>query len=1397
MLEPISAALAGLATTKVLENLAGDCLYDVLKFGTAETGAALRQLVQERQQSGEIPTNHTLERGLRRAAVSASLAVVKPISSDALAHMFLAENRDTRPLEAVAEHLRRGLKAATGELEVLQRLYRHQDWDTPRRQARLKAHLAQSVSRPQTVRADADDIENVISRIAGTSDPTTPETPAAQALATIMLNVVIDACRLPHDLGEHVRAALTPRFAGDGADWGELFPLFFAQEMKDDPALHVILVQQRLSWNAEAVASLKDNLEAFRKEARAQANELMHQQLAASRRLETLIRNDARRSRQLSEILSIAWLLDARGRATFQDMFRTPENAVARPADGSESAVQFHYSERGDEFLGREEKLRRIEEEFLDIPETLRVPTDAFRWMAICGEAGTGKSRLAQEIIQRNLDRFRLAGFASDELLRNHRFARENQERITAPVLIVIDYTVGYQEKIPEFMKGWVDYAREALRRGGPPVRIILLLRRFDDRILDDIRSLGGNMADGLLLQGERFGKDDPMRLQHLTETETLALMRARIRQTAEAHDEDEVDASNDTALLETLKRYDKEMRPLFAIMVAYAMQRGTLENAENGEDQESARFQLFSSYLKGQWRNYWRSRAASAGTSLEAADEIVTVHANLLRICTACGERKREDIERFLKSLAREDDDLCELLPSAKRRGEHAIRDRLVVSMAGGRGEMKGDMLVTFPTLEPDLIGECFLLMSWSDVDASNRMWCETDEIVEVAWGIDPDRTGNFLRLMALDYPRRMHAANWFPVPLDDLHAARVRARLLRNISRDTSHHARSEWIDVDAMSRMFDLADRFEEELGTYIDEDAEIRGHYGQMLSRLSEVAANVVNPNLIVEDINADENAETEDREPAISRRFSGLAGNSEDTPPGAFTPPPDDVIALVVERLPGLMERAKPHVFCDAPLVERSPFYEVVRNVLVSAYWAKRDDRDAGGYWPEPRTEDEAETLAAFRAELLDRLRPETESADLTMISGLLVAITYAEWDTRLEDYHEISRQIAEVIERFETLKPVRARYFLNYYANFLVSLHKALEGDEKPDIRDDLALVDRVFLMIVSRIDFDGETSDKDRRHYLGSALDMIFGRGFETLNDLLPLPDEIVDTVLRQTADHLQALTLSVKVLSGLTQSLVLLPEEKDQTEEQRTRHREILRIFSQILDGGQLEGDTFRIPSFSNLGYLLNAWVFGRVSPNVRIQEAQVDTLIDLLERNVGERARSSLLGLQSDMSEPLWPVRVPGPMSRYVQMLAARDGMSDSLANATATVWAELLLAERWEQVLAEIETFLPTASPIGAEGLRKAALAYRGVALAGGFVAAPVMLERFKGRLARALPLGRAGIARLYRNGTDRKDAHALIDTHDVALTDARAALVRLDVLSGGDPADWIQAEEPRP
>ena len=41
MLEPISAAVAGLVTTKVLENLAGDCLYDVLKFGTTESGAAV------------------------------------------------------------------------------------------------------------------------------------------------------------------------------------------------------------------------------------------------------------------------------------------------------------------------------------------------------------------------------------------------------------------------------------------------------------------------------------------------------------------------------------------------------------------------------------------------------------------------------------------------------------------------------------------------------------------------------------------------------------------------------------------------------------------------------------------------------------------------------------------------------------------------------------------------------------------------------------------------------------------------------------------------------------------------------------------------------------------------------------------------------------------------------------------------------------------------------------------------------------------------------------------------------------------------------------------------------------------------------------------------------------
>ena len=1394
MLEPISAAVAGLVTTKVLENLAGDCLYDVLKFGTTESSAAVGRLIAERQRSGELPTNHTVERGLRRAAVNATLSVVSRVSGDDLARMFQAEGGSREPLEAVAEQIRRGLKAARGELEVLQRLYRHEGWDTPRRQARLKAHLDASATRMDALHAEKDDIEHVIARIAGTR---TAATPAMQALAGIMLRVTVDACRLRHDLGQHVQACLAPRFTGEGADWSVLFPLFFAQEMKDDPALHVILVQNRLSWNAEKVAALQGDLEAFRKEARAEANELMLRQRTDSQRLQMLIRNDAHRSRQLSEILSVAWLLDAKGRATFQDMFRTPENAVSRPANGEESAVQFHYSERGDEFLGREEKLHRIEAEFLDFPETLRQPEDAFRWMAICGEAGTGKSRLAQEIIHRNLARFRLAGFASDSLLSNPRFARENQDRITEPVLIVIDYTVGHQDRIPEFMKGWVDHAREAARRGGPPVRIILLLRRPDDRILDDIRSLGGNSADRLLADGEMFGKDDPMLLQHLTQEETLALMRARIRRTAEAHDEDEVETSDDGALLETLKRFDEEMRPLFAIMVAYAMQRGTLEGAESGEDQESARFQLFSSYLKGQWRNYWRIRAGSGNTSLETVDEIVTVHANLMRICTACGERERIDIERFLKTLAKEDEDIADLLPSARRRSEHAIRDRLVVSMAGGRGEMKGGVVDPFPTLEPDLIGECFLLMSWEDLGIDRALWCGTGDIIGMAWGIDPDRTGNFLRLMALDYPRRMQAANWFPVPLHDLRAARARARLLRNISRDTSYHARSEWIGVDALSRMFDLADRFGEELGAHIDEDAEIRGHYGQILKRLSEVAANVVNPNLLVEDLSTDTEAEAEDEEPAISRRFSGLAGNSEDTPPGAFTPPPDDVIALVVKRLPGLMERAKPHVFCETPLVERSPFVEVLRNVLVSAYWAKRDDKKAGGYWPVPRTEEEAAALAAFRAELLDRLRPETESDDLTMISGLLVAVTYAEWDTKLEDYLDISRQIADVIEHFDDLTPLRAGHFLAYYGNFLVSLLKALQADENVDITDDLALVDRVFGRLVSRVVFDEDTSEKDLRSYLGSALDMVNRRAFEALDEILPLPDQILDTVLRQTADNLPTLSLSVKVLSGLTQPLVLLPEEDSWTEVQRVRHREIQRIFSEILDSGRLEGDTFRIPSFSNLGYLLWAWVFGKVSPHVRIDEEQADRLIDLLERNVGERARSRLLGLQSDVSKPLWPVRMPAPMGRYVKMLAARDGLSDDLMNATVTVWAELLLAERAEEVLAEIDALLPTREPADAESLRKAALACRGVALAGGFASSPVMLGRFKDRLVRTRPLGTSGVARLYRNGTERKDAHALIDAYDGALTAARAALARLDVLSGGNPADWLEAEDPRP
>ena len=766
MIEPITAVaiFTGISASGVMSSITESCIYDVLKHITVKSPTALQERIKNSRASGELPTNHTIERGLRLAAINATHVVFSSIDPDDLAALLHSEFQASGQARRLTKTCRTALKSINSNLENLRNLYQHNGWEDAHRQKRLSAVLNRLNVPLEQIPQDKDAIQVALSSVLQTSG-----TGDSNALGALMLEVSLQLAKTEHAIADQIRTVLKRRFVRytqeETPEFQICFPLFFAQELKDDPKLNAVLIHQRMDWDAEKIDCLKEDLNEFRTEAIDQADKLMHAMLSQNQQLNTLVGQQSRTARALSSILSATWLLDGDSRTDFNDMFRSPANSVSQNETSDDHVLQLHYSNQDDYFIGRKEHLRRIEEEFLKHDGTIKTEDDAYRWMVISGEAGTGKSRLAQEVIHRNRGTYRLSGFASKDLLEKSRFGRHNQERIKHPILIVVDYTVVHQDKLPEFMKGWADYARHAANHGGPPVRIILLMRRPDDQVLDDIRSLGGNLADRLIRDGEVFVETDRMELKKLSGKDTIKLMQARIHRTAERNDSEPIDeVGNGEKLLAKLRRFDQEQRPLFALMVAHAMQRGSLPGDNQEIDQETARVKLFSSYLKGQLYN-WRARSGESSNLPEKADEIVIPHANLMRTVTACGGASREEVLAHLRSLPDQDEAMSERLPSPKLRDANKVRDQLVVSMAGGRGKMEGKIVDPIPTLEPDLIGECFVLMTSNDFGFKQTWWCDTQEVIALAWRINPEQTAKFIRRMAQDYPERIHAVQWFPV--------------------------------------------------------------------------------------------------------------------------------------------------------------------------------------------------------------------------------------------------------------------------------------------------------------------------------------------------------------------------------------------------------------------------------------------------------------------------------------------------------------------------------------------------------------------------------------------------------------------------------------------------------
>ena len=743
--------LLGTETAKLVAGLICGVLTEISFRAYDQGRVAIGDHLRHAAEHGKLPINHDVERAIARAHLRACHALILDIPADLLPDQIVQPGHYRATWVSPNDTARNAL---IDWLSVNIVKLRHDQGTELRRRQTAESVLGGLATSVRSLPGDAVD------RLAGLNVDATAGASAACAQILTIAGWKDDG----------PRKAVAAKFNGKGG-WPEAFALCFAAELKDDDRLHRVMqhiglaelrIGQRLSEQriVEQLESLQFSVEGVAQNGaellRAESDRLIAGLTKEFGTLSALIETAFTSLQQ--RFLALQQRIDALHRAaSWQGRFllRSPSQPNAPT---SERWRPFHYSARVDDFVGREADIEAVRSILLDEA----YDSEMFRWLAVCGEAGVGKSRFAQELIAAFSGSW-LAGFVTADAIRTENFSR--QVEIGAPTLIVADYGAAFRGSFPDFMEGWIQRTGDLAH----PVRVLILVRRTTDPVLGEICRRAGSHQGGDIAERQA---GPPLVLAKLeTEAHTLDLMRGRMRKTAEMLQAEPREISN-FELLEKLDSFDRQRRPLFAAIVADAIQRDTLpKSGRQDSGQEDARYRLFTDFLADQRANVWQDVASEeAGGNLLQGARMRRRHETLAMLSTLVRGLSFADFEELIgestwtRSLEKPDvvktrDLLC-LNPT----GDGAYNRQLLHYILGRESPDEEE----FATLEPDLIGECFVLAALQEAPPATddqekefhdrRRKC----LLDLAWTIDPEGAATFARLAAQDYFQSARSLNW-----------------------------------------------------------------------------------------------------------------------------------------------------------------------------------------------------------------------------------------------------------------------------------------------------------------------------------------------------------------------------------------------------------------------------------------------------------------------------------------------------------------------------------------------------------------------------------------------------------------------------------------------------------
>lgn len=340
------------------------------------------------------------------------------------------------------------------------------------------------------------------------------------------------------------------------------------------------------------------------------------------------------------------------------------------------------------------------------------------RWARLTGRAGTGKSRVALELMRYAASQGWQTGF----LRRDHAFNAWESWKPLVPTLIVVDYALHRKTHIGNNEIGLgqlLELLQARLAELEVPVRVLLVDRDREPHVW--ARFFEGTSS---VVQEDEH-KDDALHLAPLAPEHRLAILREELVRL-----ETRVPSDLPDVLTRLEQRLKEPARPLFLLFAA----RGI---AEGGDENDWSAEGLVEVVLRLEKRHWYE-------------DGVNGAHLNALVLATLVGSYTLSDLSTEQK--------LAASLP--------LVADDDLLTTLCALGDGYNDTVGELTGIRPDLLGELLILQRLAgefllngQISRSNQeiskagVIAQTKALITLAWAINPIATAEYLDRTIEDY--------------------------------------------------------------------------------------------------------------------------------------------------------------------------------------------------------------------------------------------------------------------------------------------------------------------------------------------------------------------------------------------------------------------------------------------------------------------------------------------------------------------------------------------------------------------------------------------------------------------------------------------------------------------